>query len=141
MSEMLPLWGSSRQSRLRGSLPALALILPLLSACAPKPEATAPAAIALDCAQPFDAQSAAITAQPGLVPAPKEAGEPYRFYTTADGHVSYVVTEPGAPGHPALIRQDATGGQMKTTGCAYGNKRGYEQLRAYLDSLKTWSRR
>jgi hypothetical protein len=39
------------------------------------------------------------------------------------------------------MMQVAGGGDVKTTGCAYGNKRGYEQLRAYLDSLKTWSRR
>ena len=120
---------------------ALTLLLSLLAACAPKSEPAVPAPIALDCAQPFEAQAAAITAQPGLVPAPKEAGEPYRFYTTADGHVSYVVTEPGAPGHPALIRQDATGGQMKTTGCAYGNKHGYEQLQAYVESLKAGARK
>ena len=39
------------------------------------------------------------------------------------------------------MMQDATNGQVKTTGCAYGNKRGYQQLLAYLDSLRTWTRR
>lgn len=141
MRRLLPRWGSCRQGRLRGCSAALAFLLLLPGACAPKPEPVAPPAVALDCAQAFDVQSAKITAQPGLVPAPQEAGEPYRFYTTADHHVSYVITEPGAPGHPALIRQDATGGQMKTTGCAYGNKRGYEQLQAYVESLKAGARK
>ena len=39
------------------------------------------------------------------------------------------------------MMQTASNGDVKTTGCAYGNKRGYQQLLTYLDSLKTWSRR
>lgn len=120
---------------------ALLFIVPFATACAPKAEMPAAAAIALDCAQPFESQSARIAAQPHLAPAPKEPGEPYRFYSTADGSVSYVITELGAPGHPAIIRQDASGGQMKTSGCAYGNKLGYQQLQAYVESLRSGARR
>lgn len=119
---------------------ALLFLLPL-AACAPKTQATAPTPVKLDCRQPFDIQAAAIKAQPGLAPATHEPGEPYTFYSTTDGRVSYVVTEPGAPGHPALIRQDATAGTMKTTGCAYGDKLGYQQLQAYVESLKPSARR
>jgi len=96
---------------------------------------------ALDCAQPFEAQAAKLAAQPHLVPAPHESAEPYRFYSTEDGHASYLITEPGAPGHPAILMQTASGGQVKTTGCPYGSPAGYKQLVAYLDSLKTWTRR
>ena len=121
---------------------ALALLLPTLSACAPKSQPAAPRALALDCKMDFAAQSARIVAQSNLTPAQHAPGEPYNFYSTNDGHASYLITEPGAPGHPAIMMQTAGGGAgVKTTGCAYGNKRGYEQLRAYLDSLKTWSRR
>jgi hypothetical protein len=111
-----------------------------LSACAPKADAPAPEPAALDCAQPFEAQVARVTAQPGLVPAPHESAEPYRFYSTADGRASWLVTEAGAPGHPAIMMQRAQGGEVMTTGCPYGDKAGYEQLHAYLDSLKTWRR-
>ena len=97
---------------------ALALLATLpVCACAPKPEAAAPSPLALDCAMPFDAQSVRITAQPRLVPA---------------AH---------APGDPAILMQQASGGQVKTTGCPYGDPKGYKQLMAYLDSLKTWTRR
>ena len=37
--------------------------------------------------------------------------------------------------------QRAAGGDVKTTGCPYGDQKGYEQLQAYLDSLKTWARK
>jgi hypothetical protein len=124
----------------RGTVPLL-LILALAGACAPKPEAAAPAAIALDCSQPFEAQGAKITAQPHLVPAPHESAEPYLFYSTEDGRTSYLITEKGAPGHPAIMMQRASGGEVKTTGCPYGDPKGYKQLLAYLDSLKTWTRR
>jgi len=120
---------------------ALLLFAPLAVSCAPKPEASASAALKLDCRLAFDVQSARIKAQPNLTAAPHEAAEPYWFYSTNDGHASYLITEPGAPGHPAIMMQDATNGQVKTTGCAYGNKRGYQQLLAYLDSLRTWTRR
>jgi hypothetical protein len=124
----------------RGSAPLL-LTLMLAGACAPKPEATAPIAMALDCSQTFEAQAAKITAQPHLVPAPHESAEPYLFYSTEDGRTSYLITEKGAPGHPAIMMQRASGGEVTTTGCPYGDPKGYKQLLAYLDSLKTWTRR
>ena len=117
---------------------ALALILlsaSALAACAPK--AQAPAALALDCSQPFETLKAKIVAQPALKAAPQEASEPYRAYSTEDGQASYYITEPGAPAHPAiLMQQTAGGGAMKNTGCAYGDKAAYAQLVAYLASLK-----
>lgn len=122
-----------------GALPLL-IALPLC-ACAPKAEAPPPAPLALDCAQAFEAQAAKITAQPNLVPAPKEPGEPYRFYSVQGGSASYVITEKGAPGHPAIIMQTATGGQLKTTGCPYGDAKGYAKVLAYIDSLKTVTKR
>jgi hypothetical protein len=117
---------------------ALAPFLTLLPlcACAPKAEAPPPAPLALDCEVPFEAQVAKITAQPHLVPAPKEPGEPYRFYSVEGGSVSYVITEKGAPGHPAILIQTAGGGQVKTTGCPYGDPKGYQRVVAYIDSLK-----
>lgn len=125
---------------MRGSVPLL-LTLMLAGARAPKPEATAPTAMALDCSQPFEAQAAKITAQPHLVPAPHESAEPYLFYSTEDGRSSYLITEKGAPGHPAIMMQRASGGEVATTGCPYGDPKSYRQLLAYLDSLKTWTRR
>lgn len=118
------------------------LLLTLLPLCACAPKFGGPiAALALDCAQPFEAQAAKLAAQPHLVPAPHESAEPYRFYSTEDGHASYLITEPGAPGHPAILMQTASGGDVKTTGCPYGSASGYKQLVAYLDSLKHWTRR
>jgi hypothetical protein len=122
------------------ALPALVVLL-TLAACSEKSETVAPTALKLDCLLDFKAQSDRITAQPNLAPASHAPGEPYTFYSTTDGRASYLITEPGAPGHPAILMQDAVGGQVKTSGCAYGNKRGYQQLVTYLDSLKTWSRR
>jgi hypothetical protein len=37
--------------------------------------------------------------------------------------------------------QRARGADVVTTGCPYGDRAGYEQLHAYLDSLKTWRRK
>ena len=119
----------------------ISLALLASTACTQREEAKAFEPLKLDCRQPFQAQAKAITAQPHLVPAPHAPGEPYAFYSTDDNRVSYLITEPGAPGHPAIMMQTAANGDVKTTGCAYGNKRGYEQLKTYLDSLKTWSRR
>jgi len=110
------------------------LPLLVLGACAPKAEPTA--ALTLDCTQPFDAQVAKITGQPGLNPAPEESGEPYRAYSTADGAASYFVTKSGAPAHPAILMQQASGGQMINSGCAYGDKTAYAELLAYLAGLK-----
>ena len=121
---------------------ALLLLITLpLCACAPKMEAPAWTPIALDCAQPFAALAARITAQPHLAQPSHAPGEPYTFYSTDDGHTSYLITEKGAPGHPAIMMQRAHGGDVVTTGCPYGNAKGYKQLMAYLDSLKTWARK
>jgi hypothetical protein len=135
--------GASVEIReIRGFLlrPAAALGLVLLTACGPK-QAVAPGPVGLDCGAGFEAQTARITGQPGLVPAPKDPNEPYRFYSMADGATSYLITEPGAPGHPAIMMQRAHGAQVTTTGCPYGDPKGYAQLVAYLDSLKTWRRK
>ena len=112
-----------------------ALVLSACSPTAPATEAETPAAVAFDCATGFDALSAAIAAAPGLKAAPKEPGEPYRFYSATDGSVSYMITEPGAPGHPAVLRQAAKGGAIVNDGCPYGDRAGYEQLLAYLEGL------
>ena len=39
------------------------------------------------------------------------------------------------------MMQQAHGGDVVTTGCPYGSPKGYKQLAAYLESLKTWTRR
>lgn len=135
---MLSLRGSCRQGRLGGSAALFLFALPLC-ACSPKAEAPPPVPLALDCAMPFETQTAKLTAQPHLLPAPKEPGEPYRFYSMENGAVSYVITEKGAPGHPAILMQTAAGGQV--TGCPYGGKKGYETVRAYIESLKTAAKR
>lgn len=120
---------------MRSGLAAAALLA--LAACAPEPATPQP--VALDCAKTFEALSAAVLAQPGLEPAPKDPAEPYRFYRLDGAGVAYVLTEPGAPGHPAIFRQDAAqeNGRkvMKNTGCPYGDRKGYEQVLAYLGSL------
>jgi len=123
----------------RATASALLLALPIC-ACSPRPASHGSEMLALDCAKPFEAQAQAITAQPGLKGAPKDPAEPYRWYSSEDGATSYLITEPGAPGHPAIMMQKALHGDVKTTGCAYGDKAGYDQLAKYLDSLKTWHR-
>ena len=117
-----------------------ALALLALAACSQ--EADKPLAYRdLDCAQPFAAQAQALTAQAGLTPAPEDPAEPYRFFSSVDGRTSYLITKPGAPGHPAIMMQRAKGSDVVTTGCPYGDKLGYDELHAYLDSLKSWRRR
>ena len=111
-----------------------------LAACAPAADPE-PTYLGLNCAQPFETQVAALAAQPALIPAPTAPAEPYLFYSSADGRTSYLITVRGAPGHPAIMMQKAQGGDVITTGCPYGNARGYDQLHAYLDSLKTWTRK
>jgi hypothetical protein len=78
-------------------------------------------------------------AHPGLVQQPAEKGEPYRFYTVPTGGEAFVFTQPGAPGHPAILKQevvrDAAGAHMRNTGCPYGDKAGYQQVLAYLESM------
>src|SRR5690606_7123198 len=114
---------------------ALALVAVSLTvaACSPEP-APPPAPLALDCAKGFEALSAAVAAQPDLKLA-DAPGEPYGFYNAADGSVSFIVTRPGAPAHPAVLRQLASGGRMETTGCAFGDKAAYDRLVAYVESL------
>ncbi|HKR86715.1 MAG TPA: hypothetical protein VJS38_00925 [Phenylobacterium sp.] len=112
------------------------LLLTTISLCACAPKAGPPKAVALDCSQSFEALKGKITAQPGLVAAPQEPTEPYRTYSTADSRTSYFITQPGAPAHLAILMQQAVGGQIKNTGCAYGDKAAYEQLMAYLAGLK-----
>ena len=118
----------------------LTALLMTLGACAPEP-AAAPGLLDLDCAAPFEAQRAKLAAQPGLVPAPRDYAEPYSFYSHEDGRASYLITEPGAPGHPALMMQKVVAGAVRTTGCPYGDRARYEELYAYLDGLKAWRRK
>ena len=110
------------------------LTLLTLSACAPKP--TAPASTALNCAQGFDALRARIAAHPGVQAAPFDPGDPFRAYNLATGEASWFVTEPGSPAHPAILMQQVTPTGLKNTGCAYGDRGAYDQLMAYLVSLK-----
>lgn len=117
---------------------AAALAVLTLCACAPEP-APRPVPMALDCAQGFATLTARVAADPAIRQAPKEPNEPYRFYNAVGGKAAYMVTEAGAPGHPAILMQEAVreGGRltMKNTGCAYGDQAGYRQLEAYLESL------
>jgi hypothetical protein len=121
----------------RWAVPAL---LFTLAACSQKPAERELTYLDLDCAKPFDAQVAAIIAQPGLVPAGVVGSEPYSYYSSADGRVSYLITRKGSPAHPAIMIQRANNG-VTTSGCPYGGKKGYDQLFAYLESLKTWTRK
>ena len=118
----------------------LAALLLTLGACAPKPAVT-PALLDLDCAAPFEAQRARLASQPGLVHAPRDYAEPYSFYSAEDGRTSYLITEPTAPAHPALMMQKVVAGAVRTTGCPYGDRARYDELYAYLDGLKTWRRK
>ena len=118
---------------------ALALLLLPLCACSPKIEAPT-SLLGLDCAQPFDVQAAKLIAQANLKPAPEDRAEPYRFYSSDDGQTSYLITKPGAPGHPAIMMQRAEGGTVKTSGCPYGDHKAYDKLLAYLEGLKEWHR-
>jgi len=122
--------------RIRAALAALFTV----GACAEKTEDRV-AYLGLDCAQPFEAQAAALAGQADLVPAPKDPAEPYRYYSSADGRTSYLITVKGAPGHPAIMMQKAQGSDIVTTGCPYGDRQGYDQLHAYLDGLKSWRRK
>jgi hypothetical protein len=111
-----------------------------LAACSDRPADGPVAYIDPDCSQPFEAEVARITAQPRLVPAGTVGAEPYSYYSSADGRVSYLITRPGSPAHPAIMIQRAEGG-VRTDGCAYGSQAGYDELLAYLESLKTWTRK
>ena len=116
------------------------LLLVALSACTP-PAEQAPTFLAPDCTQSFEAQVAAITAQPHLVPAGIVGSEPYSYYSSADGRTSYLITRKGSPAHPAIMIQRARDGTVVTTGCPYGEPKAYDELLAYLDSLKSWTRK
>ena len=106
----------------------------LLSACAP-PEPPQPPPLKLDCGLGFAALSTAIVAAPGMKPAVKERGEPFRYYNAQGGHSSFMITEPGAPGHPAILEQQVTSAGITNSGCAYGDQKGYAELVAYLEAL------
>jgi len=124
----------------RAAVGIAAAPLMMLAACSPKPDDQPVAYMDLDCAKPFEAQVAAIAAQPKLVPAGVVGAEPYHYYSSADGRVSYLVTRPGSPAHPAIMIQRAGRG-VSTNGCAYGDKAAFDELLAYLESLKTWTRK
>lgn len=123
---------------MRGS--ALLALIPLLAlrACAPEPP-PARQRLVLDCSLSYKVLAAKVLAQPGLRPAPQERGEPYRFYNMEGGGEAFVLTEQGAPGHPAVFKQEAAqenGAKvMKNTGCAYGDKAGFDKVMTYLQSL------
>jgi hypothetical protein len=118
----------------------LALIALSLGACSPKAQTSQyhmiNSLLLPDCSLGFEKLKAKITSQPGLVQAPKDPAEPYEWYTSADQATSYVITEPGAPGHPAILVQHAANGNELTDGCPYGDKKGYQQVLAYVESLK-----
>jgi hypothetical protein len=116
--------------------PAALLILGALglTACAPKPPPPAPPRLAFDCARGYEALAAAIAAEPGFKLAPSP-GEPYRYYSAEDGGVSYVVTQRGAPAHPAVFMQAATPRGTDTIGCPYGDRPGYDRFVTYLKDL------
>jgi hypothetical protein len=117
--------------RARALLPPLALLA--LAACAPKPP---PSAVQLNCQLPYETLKTQILAQPGLDAKPVEPGDPYRAYSLDDGRVSYMLTEPGAPAHPAILMQEAGGGTVKNSGCGYGDKAAYGELVRYLTGLR-----
>jgi hypothetical protein len=110
-------------------------VLLAVAACAPRGETPKPA-LGLDCSIPFKDLAAALTAQPGIKAAPADPSEPYRYYSTADLSVSYIVTQTDAPAHPAILMQRAAGGQVTTSGCAYGDRGEFDKLKAYIESLK-----
>ena len=121
---------------------ALLALIPLLAlqACAPEPP-PARQKLVLDCNLPYETLAARVLAQPGLKPAPLERGEPYRFYNMEGGGEAFVLTHAGAPGHPAVFKQEAAqeNGRkvMNNTGCAYGDKAGFDQVMTYLESLSS----
>jgi len=111
-----------------------ALAVLLLAACAPAEVERV--FILPDCNLAFEAHAKLLTSQPGLAPPVREPGEPYSFHNAENGSVSYVVTEPSAPAHPAILMQRFTGGAQATSGCAYGDKAEFDKLKTYIESLK-----
>jgi len=63
---------------------------------------------------------------------------PTRRVHFTDHHLSHAATAflTAPTEKAAILMQQATGGQMKNTGCAYGDKLAYDQLMAYLTGLK-----
>ena len=105
-----------------------------LAACS-EPEADAPPAdLALNCARDFETQVRAIEALPGFTQAPAP-GEPYRYLNRTPSGLSFVLTLPDAPAHPAIVRQEATAQGLQTTGCAFGDEAAFEALLAYVKGL------
>ncbi len=105
-----------------------------LAACS-KPAAPAPVSqMRFDCARGYGHLVEAITAEPGVKLA-NTPGEPYHYYSLPDGSVSYVVTLPSAPAHPAVFMQLAGPGGTTTIGCPYGDKTSYDRFVAYLKAL------
>ena len=104
-----------------------------LVACAPPP-VPQPPPFRLECGLGYELLAREITALPDIQLA-KSPGEPYRYFNSADGQTSYVVTLPGGAGHPAIIQQRSTPNGMADAGCAYGNMAGYNELLAYLKNL------
>ena len=105
-----------------------------LAACTPAEPPPRPP-MTLDCALGYAALSAAIVAEPGMKPAPKDRGEPFRYFNAQGGQSSFMITEPGAPGHPAILKQQATPAGVTNSGCAFGDRKGYAELVAYLEAL------
>ena len=121
---------------MRRVLALVTLIALALGACKKGSKQQTSIVYKLDCTPGFEALKAKIVATPGIVQAPKNPGEPYEWYNTADQTMSYVITEPGAPGHPAILMQVAAGGREMTMGCPYGDQKGYAKVLAYVESLK-----
>jgi len=49
--------------------------------------------------------------------------------------VSYIVTLPHAPAHPAVFKQIAGPKGTDTIGCSYGDRSSYDKFVAYLKDL------
>jgi hypothetical protein len=124
------------------ALAALALLA--LAACSPRAQAPAGPTFRLDCAKGFEAQAAALAADPAIKAAPRGEGQPYRFFNAADGKTAWVVTEAGSAAHPAIVEQAAARENgalaMKNRGCAYGDRAGYDELLRYMDTLSAGRR-
>ena len=105
-----------------------------LTACSKPEPPPPPPPLAFDCARGYEALAAAIAAEPGIKLA-NTPGEPYRYYNAGDGAVSYVVTEPRAPAHPAVFKQIAGPGGTSTIGCPYGDGPSYDRFVTYLKDL------
>jgi hypothetical protein len=118
----------------RAALVAIPLLA--LAACAPGDQATYQISVhfPLHCDQPFADQVRAIAAMPGGKRA-QASGEPYDYFNAEGGQTSYVVTRPEAPAHPAILIQQVEGGVQKTTGCAYGDRKAFDDLLAYIQGL------